>query len=76
MLATGEKERKISRHTILKLHVFDQIVLKNLEISKQKGTVDVNLVFTAILACSLYDTQSPLQTNMLATSSNKKHEKF
>jgi hypothetical protein len=37
MLATGGGgEKKFSRHTIPKLHVFDQIVLKNLEISKQK----------------------------------------
>jgi hypothetical protein len=34
------------------LHVFDQIFFKNWEISKQKGTFDVNLVFTAILACT------------------------
>jgi hypothetical protein len=39
MLATGEGggEEKFSRRTIPKLHGFDQIVLKNLEISKQKG---------------------------------------
>jgi hypothetical protein len=38
MLVTGGGgERKISRHTIPKLHVFDQIFFKNLEISKQKG---------------------------------------
>ena len=28
---------KFSRHTIPKLHVFDQIFLRNLEISKRKG---------------------------------------
>jgi hypothetical protein len=44
--------RKFSRRTIPKLHVFDQIFLENLEISKQKGTFDVNLVFTATLACT------------------------
>ena len=36
MLATGGGEEKFSRHTIPKLHVFDQIIFKNLQISKQK----------------------------------------
>jgi hypothetical protein len=55
MLATGGGgggEEKFSRRTIPKLHVFDEIFFKNLEISKQKGTFDVNLVFTATLACT------------------------
>jgi hypothetical protein len=39
MLATGGVggEETFSRHTIPRLHVFDQIVFKNMEISKQKG---------------------------------------
>jgi hypothetical protein len=38
MLAPGgDEEEHFSRRTIPKLHVFDQIFLKNLEISKQKG---------------------------------------
>jgi hypothetical protein len=41
MLATGggggEEEEKFSRRTIPKLHVFDKMFFKNLEISKQKG---------------------------------------
>jgi hypothetical protein len=44
MLATGGVwawvdggKKKFSRRSIPKLHVFDQIFLKNLEISKQKG---------------------------------------
>ena len=38
MFATGVGEReKFSCRTIPKLHVFDHIFLKNLEISKQKG---------------------------------------
>jgi hypothetical protein len=37
MLATGGGKEKLSCHAIPKLHVFDQIFLKNLEISKQKG---------------------------------------
>ena len=36
ILATGGRE-KFSRRTIPKLHVFEQICLRNLEISKQKG---------------------------------------
>jgi hypothetical protein len=55
MLATGRGrgggEEKFSRHTKPKLHVFDQIFLKNIEITKQI-TFDVNLVFTATLACT------------------------
>ena len=31
MLATGEGEKKFSRHSIPKLHVFDQIFFKNLD---------------------------------------------
>jgi hypothetical protein len=34
------------------LHVFDQIVFKNIDISKQKRHFDVNLVFTATLTCT------------------------
>jgi hypothetical protein len=49
-------EEKFSRHTIPKLHVFDHIFKKNLEISKQKGIFDVNLVFTATLACTKQGT--------------------
>jgi hypothetical protein len=30
---------RFSRHTIPKLHVFDLIFLKNIEISKQKGNL-------------------------------------
>jgi hypothetical protein len=57
MLATGGGRgggKKFSRRTIPKLHVFDQIFFKNLEISKQKGHLsDVNLVFTAtLIACT------------------------
>jgi hypothetical protein len=43
MLATGGGggggggKKKFSRRSIPKLHVFDQIFKKNLEISKQKG---------------------------------------
>ena len=38
-----------SRHTITKLHVFDeQMFLKTSKFSNRKGTFDVNLVFTAI----------------------------
>jgi hypothetical protein len=51
MLATEEGKKKFSRRSIPKLHVFDQIFKKNLEINK-KGTFDVNLVFTATLACT------------------------
>jgi hypothetical protein len=35
MLATGGGREKFSRRTIPKLHVFDHIFLKNLEISKK-----------------------------------------
>ena len=42
MLATGGEEEQFSRRTIPKLHVFDQFFL----------TFDVNLVFTATLACT------------------------
>jgi hypothetical protein len=38
MLAMGGRaEEKFSRRSIPKLHVFDQIFKKNLEISKQEG---------------------------------------
>ena len=46
----GEDELKISRHTLPKLHVFDQLKKKTWKFPK--GTFDVNLVFTATLACT------------------------
>jgi hypothetical protein len=52
MLATVGGREHFFRRTIPRLLVFDQMFLKNLEISKQKGTFDVNLVFTATLVCT------------------------
>jgi hypothetical protein len=53
MLATGRGGRnKFSRRTVPKLHVFDKMFLKTWKFPNNKGTVDVNLVFTATLACT------------------------
>ena len=53
MLATGGGREKFSRRIIAKLHVFDQIFFKKIgNFYKKKGTFDVNLVFTATLACT------------------------
>jgi hypothetical protein len=43
---------KFSRHTIPKLHVFTKFFLKISEFPHKKGTFDVNLLFTATLACT------------------------
>jgi hypothetical protein len=48
----GGRREKFSRRTIPKLHVFDHIVLKTWKFPNKKGTFDVNLVFTATLACT------------------------
>jgi hypothetical protein len=47
----GEEE-KFSRYTIPKLHVFDEFFLKTSKFPNKNGTFDVNLVFTATLACT------------------------
>jgi hypothetical protein len=44
MLAGGAGGEKFSRRTIPKLHVFDQICLKNLEITKLKGRTPFMLI--------------------------------
>jgi hypothetical protein len=48
----GKGGGTFSRHTIPKLHVFDQFCLKTSKFPNKKGTFDVNLVFTATLACT------------------------
>jgi hypothetical protein len=48
----GGGEEKFTRHTIPKLHVFDQIFFKTSKLPNKKGTFDVNLVFTTTLACT------------------------
>jgi hypothetical protein len=56
MLATGGgrggEKKTFSRRSIPKLHVFDQIFLKTWKFPNKKGTFDVNLIFTATLACT------------------------
>jgi hypothetical protein len=53
MLATvGGGKKKFSCRSIPKLHVFDQIFLKTWKFPNKKGTFDVNLLFTATLACT------------------------
>jgi hypothetical protein len=52
------------------LHVFDHIFLKTSKLPNKKGTFDVNLVFTATLACTkraLFITKNlrPLACNPL-----------
>ena len=49
----GGGGEKFSRHTITQWHVFDQIFFKNIKFPNKKGTFDVNLVFTATLACTI-----------------------
>jgi hypothetical protein len=52
MLATGGGGGEFSRYTKPKLHVYDQIFSKTSKLPNKKVTFDVNLVFTATLACT------------------------
>jgi hypothetical protein len=48
----GGEEGKFSCCTLPKLHVLNQIFLKTSKFPNKKATFDVNLVFTATLACT------------------------
>ena len=61
-------KKKFSRRSIPKLHVFDQIFKKKWKFPNKKGTFDVNLVFTATLAC----TKSALFITKKGTFHHKK----